>query len=197
MQCGLDKKSPIQGFQLQRKCCQFQSSPANPGSLRAKTCGPSSRCRASPKSVPGTAPPCTRAKEIPGATIATCRRTPISARRPGTFRARGAKIGSASSGRQGDYLVQSMSGTGRRSGQTNIPRGESNSLYVHSTPSIDNTAVTLDDKRERRSRISPVFSSGPSWLHRAMCFMVNGPENSCIRAGRFFESVAVSSHSPR
>jgi hypothetical protein len=46
-------------------------------------------------------------------------------------------IGSASSGRQGDYLVQSMSGTGRRSGQTIIPMGGSDSLYVHSTPSID------------------------------------------------------------
>ena len=106
-------------------------------------------------------------------------------------------IGSASSGRQGDYLVQSMSGTGRRSGQTIIPMGGSDSLYVHSTPSIDSIAVTLDDKRERRSRISPVFSSEPPWLHRPMCFMVNGPESSCIRAGRFFESVAVSSHSPR
>jgi hypothetical protein len=55
------------------ECCPFPSSPASPASSPARTSRPSSKRKASPRSAPGTASPCTPVRAIPGATIAISR----------------------------------------------------------------------------------------------------------------------------
>ena len=69
-------------------------------------------------------------------------------------------------------------------------------LQVQLTPSTSNVASSCDDNADICKRISPVFSSGPSWVQIPTCFIDSGPENSLLHSRPLSVTVAVSSHSP-